>query len=496
MENSDVNSSIYFVGIESFIIAGLIGIYNKSLIWGIGSFVVLVIVYAIPFLGGILSIIISAIEAQLIKLILLKFLTIPIASFITLFVFYAIMVVHRNFGVISKEENGKKAFRYSLIITECFILSSVVWYTQQSILIACIVFVLLSVVVFIPVLRVIGLLILTIGTSFFVWKVTHNTMEMKYSIGIVFIVLLYIGVNHVIVCLEHRKFENIHNKIVPHRETTDHKKDYYQQTYYLSTHNGYQNVLNDEGKYGEYLIYESLKEYEKLGAKFLFNCYLNKEEDSTTEIDVMLICNVGIFVFESKNYSGWIFGDENSLNWTQVLPIGKNQSKKSQFYNPVKQNDSHIRCLKKIIDSNIPVYSVIVFSDKCTLKDVKINIGNTYVIQCKELRLIVKKLIEHTEHKLNTEQITKLYNKLYPFTQVSDEVKEKHIKNIEKNIAHIKEEKEERLQLLICPRCGSKLVLRIAKRGENIGKSFYGCASYPECRYTREIEQTEVKNNK
>ncbi len=43
----------------------------------------------------------------------------------------------------------------------------------------------------------------------------------------------------------------------------------------------------------------------------------------TTEIDLLLIHPKGLFVFESKNYSGWIFGNEVYQNWTQTLPKGR-----------------------------------------------------------------------------------------------------------------------------------------------------------------------------
>jgi restriction system protein len=39
-----------------------------------------------------------------------------------------------------------------------------------------------------------------------------------------------------------------------------------------------------------------------------------------------------------------------------------------------------------------------------------------------------------------------------------------------------------------CPRCASTLVLRAAKRGANAGKEFYGCESFPKCRYTQQLQ--------
>ena len=34
----------------------------------------------------------------------------------------------------------------------------------------------------------------------------------------------------------------------------------------------------------------------------------------------------------------------------------------------------------------------------------------------------------------------------------------------------------------ICPKCGSRMVLRTARRGPNAGQQFYGCSNYPKCR--------------
>lgn len=36
-----------------------------------------------------------------------------------------------------------------------------------------------------------------------------------------------------------------------------------------------------------------------------------------------------------------------------------------------------------------------------------------------------------------------------------------------------------------CPRCGSALILRTAKRGANVGNEFWGCSTYPKCRFTK-----------
>lgn len=38
-----------------------------------------------------------------------------------------------------------------------------------------------------------------------------------------------------------------------------------------------------------------------------------------------------------------------------------------------------------------------------------------------------------------------------------------------------------------CPRCGNAMVRRIAKKGANVGNTFWGCSAYPQCRGTRDI---------
>lgn len=139
-------------------------------------------------------------------------------------------------------------------------------------------------------------------------------------------------------------------------------KEYKNGSYYQITKLPYHSVKHDIGRYGEYLTYKYLKQFESNGAKFLFNVYIPKENGETTEIDVLMICSNGIFVFESKNYSGWIFGSESQKNWYQTLPSGRGRSHKEHFYNPIMQNRSHIKYLKAFLNKEIPMYSAMSLS--------------------------------------------------------------------------------------------------------------------------------------
>lgn len=48
---------------------------------------------------------------------------------------------------------------------------------------------------------------------------------------------------------------------------------------------------------------------------------------------------------------------------------------------------------------------------------------------------------------------------------------------------------------IICPVCGGELVLRTARRGANTGKQFYGCSSFPRCRYILNIAENLEKSD-
>lgn len=60
----------------------------------------------------------------------------------------------------------------------------------------------------------------------------------------------------------------------------------------------------------------------------------------STQIDHVVVSRFGIFVIETKNYKGWIFGSEKQSQWTQQIYRQKNR-----FQNPLHQNRLHVRAL-------------------------------------------------------------------------------------------------------------------------------------------------------
>ena len=109
------------------------------------------------------------------------------------------------------------------------------------------------------------------------------------------------------------------------------KIGYRDSAYFRATKRKFHKVLFNKGTYGEYLTSKELKTLIPPGL-FLFNVYLPKDNGETTELDVVLIHQSGIYVFESKNYSGWIFGTETQHQWTQTLN-NNGKTIKNHFFN-------------------------------------------------------------------------------------------------------------------------------------------------------------------
>ncbi len=120
--------------------------------------------------------------------------------------------------------------------------------------------------------------------------------------------------------------------------------------------------------------------------------YLQKPNGEYTQIDLAVATSAGLIVFEVKDYGGWIFGNEGQRYWTKVLAYGR---LKSRFYNPIMQNNGHIRALRSRLTQNpdIPIYSVIVFYGNCIFRNVTYYSSDTYILHPREVNGIVSELM-------------------------------------------------------------------------------------------------------
>lgn len=124
--------------------------------------------------------------------------------------------------------------------------------------------------------------------------------------------------------------------------------------------------------------------------------YIETKAYNYSQSDVVILTDIGIIVFEVKEYKGWLYGNNDRTYWTQTLKNNHNY-KKYKFYNPLKQNNGHIEAIKNKLSqhSNIPYYSIIVFYGSCTIKHLDPIPINNFVIYGNELSKLLKTLMKN-----------------------------------------------------------------------------------------------------
>lgn len=180
------------------------------------------------------------------------------------------------------------------------------------------------------------------------------------------------------------------------------------------------------GIYGEYRTYLELKKLKRKNSKILVNVYIFNNEIDSTEIDLIMIDKTGIYVFESKNMGGFIYGKQSDYNWIQ-----KQGDTNITFYNPIHQNKKHIKYINTLLEYKYSdnIHSFIVFSERCSLGKI-VHSNDIDVVKRDKLIYKVQRKINNADVVLTEEDIDYIYNKLRECVNISDEVKLKHIENI------------------------------------------------------------------
>lgn len=222
----------------------------------------------------------------------------------------------------------------------------------------------------------------------------------------------------------------------------------------------------NKGQFGEYSTEFALTNRNLSGNFFVYKNIYIPYMGKTTEIDLLMLHERGIFVFESKNYSGWIFGSADQQYWTQMLQ----NREKHQFYNPIKQNRSHIKALAEYLNLPQKIFSsYIVFSERCSLKKVPLPTENIVVLRRPEMLRYLRNDLNDRKICYSSERLNQLSAMIQVCTDLTETEKQQHVQNI-----------RERLHGTTCPFCGQQLVLRHGHYGD-----FWGCSTYPNCKFTR-----------
>lgn len=220
-----------------------------------------------------------------------------------------------------------------------------------------------------------------------------------------------------------------------------------------------------KGVFGEFLVNLRLKLFLPKEKYHLIKNITLPTEGGTTQIDHIVVSKYGVFVIETKNMKGWIFGSANQKYWTQKI-----YRHSSKFQNPIHQNYKHLKTLEDCLSINPEsLFSVIVFVGDSTFKT-EIPENVTYARGC--IRYIKSKKTELLSQQQVEEVISTIESgRLRP-----------SIKTNREHLAHVKEIVKSKQNHKACPKCGSDMVVREAKKGNNKGNKFWGCSSFPQCR--------------
>lgn len=204
----------------------------------------------------------------------------------------------------------------------------------------------------------------------------------------------------------------------------------------------------------------------------VINDVLLESGGRSSQIDHIVISRYGIFVIETKNYKGWIHGNENSEYWLQTIYKYKNR-----FRNPVIQCKGHIATLNNILREydSVEFYPIVVFSGEAKLKNVYTEVPVVYS------RKLIKTIRRRGDiENLTNEEVGDIFLKIKESNIKRRGARKNHIRRAKKNAKNQKRKENS----LICPRCGGNFIVRNGKYGK-----FHGCSNFPKCKYSKKIKK-------
>ena len=190
----------------------------------------------------------------------------------------------------------------------------------------------------------------------------------------------------------------------------------------------------------------------------VFNNIIIQSTSRSTQIDHIIVSKYGIFVIETKNKDGWIYGSINDEQWTQVF-----YQKKFRFQNPLRQNYLHTRSLAEFLKiDHGKIHSLVVFWGKCQFKtQMPVNVLKgkcTGYIKSKKQVL------------LTNDEVDRIYQELLmvkcnaPFLSGRQ-----HASSLKKRYA----------SRIVCPKCGGNLLERTSHTGGESGRKIYRLRKLP-----------------
>lgn len=259
----------------------------------------------------------------------------------------------------------------------------------------------------------------------------------------------------------------------------------------------------------------------------LHDIYLETADGLGAQIDFVVVTAKLVFLIECKN----LFGDieiDSKGNFVRTMTYGGKKHKEG-IYSPITQNERHMTVMKecRLEDKNFFTGAALrnnftsVYKPLVVLSNPKTIVNDRYakkevkekVIRADQLIAVIRKAVAASgEISLSKKRMLALAEEI--LAKNKDERKDylqkyeqfvKDVPNDKQMQPEVESEKTESTQLrhdssagkivgacaVACPKCGARLLLRTAKKGNNAGQQFYGCSNFPKCRFVLNIESGE-----
>lgn len=198
-----------------------------------------------------------------------------------------------------------------------------------------------------------------------------------------------------------------------------------------------------KGMIGEYRVNKLLKKAALSYGGCELHDFMFTDDVSSSQIDHILLTQKAMYVIETKNYKGHIYGNEQSQNWTMTIKhINKHRTRngktykkthisKHQFYNPIKQNQTHIRKIMNLTNFNqvLPIINIVVFGKRAYLKDVTHGRDN-YVVHQNDLLKTIYQIESSIENEISIHKQVEIIDKLFGLNITDKNLRRDHVKRI------------------------------------------------------------------
>lgn len=184
------------------------------------------------------------------------------------------------------------------------------------------------------------------------------------------------------------------------------------------------------GDYGEKRVSSFLEDLDCEDYQ-VYNDLLIRNGNYTTQVDHIVISRYGVFVLETKNVHGKVYGGGNAEFWKQYLPdTGYKRygfTQEHQLRNPIWQNDGHIKTLRKLVFGNdVPIYGLVVFPS-----NTEINVTASQPVL--NMYNVVPYIKQYRDAVLSSDQMGFYRRQLLEVISTSESARKEHLGNVYRN---------------------------------------------------------------